>query len=123
MEGLALAAVGVLAVMLPLIALDAIFLGANALKIMEGGWMPLALGAAIFLLMWTWREGSRLLAEKSRLSEVPLHGPRRHAEAAPAASVPGTAVFLRATRRVRPRRCSTASSTTRCCMSAMSSSG
>ncbi len=62
----------VLAIMLPLLLLDLIFLGANALKIMEGGWMPLALGAVIVLLMWTWREGSRLLAAKTRLSEVPL---------------------------------------------------
>jgi KUP system potassium uptake protein len=84
----------VLAVMLPLIALDAVFLGANALKIMEGGWMPLALGAAIFLLMWTWREGSRLLAEKTRLSEVPLTDLVPKLEARPPHLVPGTAIFL-----------------------------
>ena len=84
----------VLAVMLPLIALDVIFLGANALKIMEGGWMPLLLGAAIFLLMWTWREGSRLLAEKTRISEVPLTGLVETLEARPPHIIPGTAVFL-----------------------------
>jgi KUP system potassium uptake protein len=84
----------VLAVMLPLIAIDAVFLGANALKIMDGGWMPLALGAAIFLLMWTWREGSRLLAEKTRLSEVPLADLVGKLEARPPHLVPGTAVFL-----------------------------
>jgi KUP system potassium uptake protein len=84
----------VLAVMLPLIALDVIFLGANALKIMDGGWMPLLLGAAIFLLMWTWREGTQLLAEKTRLSEVPLAGLIETLEARPPHLVPGTAVFL-----------------------------
>ena len=84
----------VLAVMLPLLALDIVFLGANALKIMEGGWMPLALGGAIFLLMWTWREGARLLAEKTRLSEVPLAELVEKLGSKPPAVVPGTAVFL-----------------------------
>jgi KUP system potassium uptake protein len=84
----------VLAIMLPLITLDAIFLGANALKIMDGGWMPLALGVAIFVLMWTWREGSRLLAEKTRISEVPLAGLVETLEQKPPHTVAGTAVFL-----------------------------
>ena len=84
----------VLAIMLPLITLDAIFLGANALKIMDGGWMPLALGVAIFVLMWTWREGSRLLAEKTRISEVPLAGLVEQMEKKPPHTVSGTAVFL-----------------------------
>ena len=86
----------VLPIMLPLLAIDAIFLGANALKILEGGWMPVALGGVILLLMWTWREGSRLLAEKTRLSEVPLAGLVESLSARPPATVPGTAVFLSA---------------------------
>jgi KUP system potassium uptake protein len=85
-----------LLVMMPLLVIDVIFLGANALKIMEGGWMPLALGAAILLLMWTWREGSRLLAEKTRLSEVPLAELVENLSARPPETVPGTAVFLSA---------------------------
>ena len=84
----------VLAIMLPLITLDVIFLGANALKIMDGGWMPLALGVAIFVFMWTWREGSRLLAEKTRISEVPLAGLVETLEQKPPHTVQGTAVFL-----------------------------
>ena len=84
----------VLPVMLPLLLLDAIFLGANALKIAEGGWMPLALGAVILLLMWTWREGSRLLAEKTRLSEVPLKELVASLTRRPPPTVPGTAIFL-----------------------------
>ena len=85
---------GVLALMLPLLALDVIFLGANSLKIAEGGWMPLVLGAAMVLLMWTWREGSRLLSEKVRLSEVPLDDLVRNLEKHPPAAVRGTAVFF-----------------------------
>lgn len=84
----------VLPIMLPLLALDLVFFGANSLKVLEGGWMPLALGAVIFLLMWTWREGARLLAEKTRLSEVPLKDLVASLTRRPPHSVPGTAVFL-----------------------------
>ncbi|MCA3562704.1 MAG: potassium transporter Kup [Aestuariivirga sp.] len=84
----------VLPIMLPLLALDLVFFGANSLKILEGGWMPLVLGAAIFLLMWTWREGSRLLAEKTRLSEVPLDDLVASLAKRQPPTVPGTAVFL-----------------------------
>ena len=84
----------VLPIMLPLLALDLVFFGANSMKILEGGWMPLVLGGAIFLLMWTWREGSRLLAEKTRLSEVPLKDLVGSLTRRKPPTVPGTAVFL-----------------------------
>src|SRR5205823_9602697 len=47
------------AVIAPLLALDLTFLSANLLKVFEGGWMPLALGSVVMLLMYTWRRGSR----------------------------------------------------------------
>ena len=99
----------VLPIMLPLLALDLVFFGANSLKMLEGGWMPLALGAAIFLLMWTWREGSRLLAEKTRLSEVPLKDLVASLTRRPAANRAGHGgvPHRRFTKRAR-RRCCTA---------------
>ena len=39
---------------------------ANLLKIIEGGWIPLVLGAVIMGIMYTWRRGSRLLVQKTR---------------------------------------------------------
>ncbi|HBF57098.1 MAG TPA: potassium transporter Kup, partial [Afipia sp.] len=53
------------ALILPFLAIDLTFLTANLLKVFEGGWVPLALGGAVMLLMYTWRRGSRLLYEKS----------------------------------------------------------
>src|SRR5471030_2064337 len=50
----------------PFLMLDLVFFGANMLKILEGGWMPLALGAVVMAVMYTWRRGSRLLFEKTR---------------------------------------------------------
>ncbi len=53
--------IGALALMLPFLFIDFTFLSANLLKIVEGGWMPLALGALVMAVMYTWRRGSRLL--------------------------------------------------------------
>ena len=38
-------------VILPLLAVDFVFLGANALKLLSGGFVPLVMGGAIFVLM------------------------------------------------------------------------
>ena len=83
-----------LALMLPLLALDVIFLGANSLKIMEGGWMPLAIAAAIVLIMWTWRLGTRQVAEKTSKMEVQLKGLVESLEKRPPHRIAGTAVFF-----------------------------
>jgi KUP system potassium uptake protein len=83
-----------IALMAPFALIDATFLIANLLKVMQGGWAPLLLGAAMIAIMATWRKGSRLLFEKTRRSEVPLATLVPKLEAHPPHRVPGTAVFL-----------------------------
>jgi KUP system potassium uptake protein len=78
----------------PFLFLDLTFLAANLLKVLEGGWVPLALGAWVMMLMYTWRRGSRLLFEKSRKLEFPLADLIAMLEKRPPQRVPGTAVFL-----------------------------
>jgi KUP system potassium uptake protein len=80
---------------------DAGFFGANLLKIADGGWLPLTLGAAIFFVMATWRTGidsvHASLAQKPETPEYFLAS----LEANRIPRVPGTAVFLtRTTQRV-----------------------
>jgi KUP system potassium uptake protein len=82
------------ALIVPFLFLDLTFLAANLLKVLEGGWVPLALGAVVMLLMYTWRRGSRLLFEKSRKLEFPLAELVAMLEKRPPQRVPGTAVFL-----------------------------
>lgn len=82
------------ALIAPFLFLDLTFLAANLLKVFEGGWVPLALGALMILLMYTWRRGSRLLFEKSRKLEFPLADLVAMLEKRPPQRVPGTAVFL-----------------------------
>jgi KUP system potassium uptake protein len=82
------------ALVVPFLLLDLTFLSANLLKVFEGGWVPLALGGCVMLLMYTWRRGSRLLFEKSRKLEFPLADLVAMLEKRPPARVAGTAVFL-----------------------------
>jgi len=82
------------ALILPFLFLDLTFLAANLLKVFEGGWVPLALGVWVMLLMYTWRRGSKLLFEKSRKLEFPLANLVAMLEKRPPQRVSGTAVFL-----------------------------
>ncbi len=78
----------------PFLFIDLTFLGANMLKVVEGGWMPLLLGAVVMTVMYTWRRGSRILFDKTRKHEIPLTSLIAMMEKKPPQRVPGTAVFL-----------------------------
>lgn len=78
----------------PFLTIDLVFLFANLLKVLEGGWVPLALGAAVMVVMYSWRRGSRVLFQKTRKLEVPLRDLVTSLEKKPPQRVPGTAVFL-----------------------------
>jgi KUP system potassium uptake protein len=80
--------------MTPFVLVDLTFFSANLLKIVEGGWAPLAFAALVMTIMYTWRRGSRLLFEKTRRQEMPLRDLVARLERKPPQRVPGTAVFL-----------------------------
>ena len=82
------------ALILPFLIVDLTFLSANMLKVVEGGWVPLALGGLVMMLMYTWRRGTRILFAKTRRLETPLDDLVRILEKKPPQRVPGTAVFL-----------------------------
>src|SRR5258706_5327326 len=82
------------ALIAPFLFLDLTFLAAKLLKVFESGWVPLALGAVVMLLMYTWRHRSKLLFEKSRKQEFPLIDLVAMLEKRPPQRVSGTAVFL-----------------------------
>ena len=74
--------------------IDLGFFGANALKILHGGWVPIVAGLAIFTLMTTWYQGRRVVLKLLTKGSLPIdlflnsvaeHKPVR---------VPGTAVFM-----------------------------
>jgi KUP system potassium uptake protein len=78
----------------PFLVVDLLFLGANLLKVHEGGWMPLLVGAALMVVMLTWRRGTRILADKALKEEVPLAEFIGMLEARSPERVQGTAVFF-----------------------------
>jgi KUP system potassium uptake protein len=75
-------------------AIDTGFLAANAMKIAEGGWVSIAIAAAMGLVMLTWVRGSRMLVSKTRRDEVPLDFLAEQLNRKRPQLVPGTAVFL-----------------------------
>jgi KUP system potassium uptake protein len=83
-----------IAVIVPFLLIDLVFLSGNLLKIVDGGWMPLALGAALMIVMYSWRRGSSELFRKTRKLETPLRELVAMLEKKPPLRVPGTAVFL-----------------------------
>jgi KUP system potassium uptake protein len=85
-----------LAVMLPLALIEQVFLAANMLKVLDGGWFPLLLACTLGLVMVTWRRGSGILQKQVRKNEVELEWLVRKLEAKPPHRVPGTAVFFTA---------------------------
>ena len=82
------------ALMVPFLIIDLTFLSANMLKVVDGGWVPLALGGLLMLVMYTWRRGTKMLFDKTRRLETPLDDLVRALERKPPQRVPGTAVFF-----------------------------
>ncbi len=83
-----------IAVLSMLLVIDLLLFSANVLKIHEGGWLPLAVGIAVFVLMTTWRQGRRLLADLQARDRQPLKDFMTQLEEFPPARVHGTAIFM-----------------------------
>jgi KUP system potassium uptake protein len=81
-------------VALPFAVIDLIFFGANALKIFEGGYVPLMIAAGVMIVMWTWSRGQRIVAEKTRVEEMAMGDLAGMLQKKPPQRVKGTAVFL-----------------------------
>jgi KUP system potassium uptake protein len=83
-----------LAVILPFLALDSVFFGANILRVVEGGWVPLVVAAGIGLLVWTWVRGKRIVRGFEHEQAIPLADLAAALAKRPPERVAGTAVFL-----------------------------
>jgi KUP system potassium uptake protein len=73
---------------------DLAFFGANLLKILQGGWLPLVVAACIFTVMTAWRNGRQLLFKHLLGQEQPLKDFVARVEGGGLHRIPGTAVFL-----------------------------
>ena len=77
-------------------AVDFMFWASNLLKLFDGGWFPLAIGAVVFMLMGTWKDGRALLNSKIKADALDLREFLDSVFISPPARVEGTAVFLTA---------------------------
>jgi KUP system potassium uptake protein len=81
--------------------IDVTMLLSNMLKIPQGGWLPLAIAAGVFLVMETWRIGRRVHQERVRSDSMPMSLFMERADKTPV-RVAGTAVFMSARNDVVP---------------------
>jgi KUP system potassium uptake protein len=77
-------------------AVDFVFWASNLLKLWDGGWFPLAIGAVVYILMGTWKDGRALLNSKIKSDAMDLRDFLDSVFISPPARVDGTAVFLSA---------------------------
>ena len=73
---------------------DTAFFSANTLKVLDGGWVPLAIGTTLVLLMTTWRRGRGLLFARWQQDSLPLRSFLGAVPQSRIVRVPGVAVFL-----------------------------
>jgi KUP system potassium uptake protein len=82
---------------LPVLAIffvvDIAYLGANLLKVPQGGYFPLVIGMIIFILLTTWSRGRQLMRARMSESTMPMEIFIKSA-ANSAQRVPGTAIFM-----------------------------
>jgi KUP system potassium uptake protein len=74
--------------------IDLSFLAANTLKLLDGGWFPLALAVGLFVLMTTWNRGRSVLNERLLEASLPLDAFLESFATAKVLRVPGTSVFM-----------------------------
>lgn len=74
--------------------LDILFVAANSLKFADGGWIPIATAALVYVLMTTWQEGRRTLNWLISKEQMPVRDFLALIAKDPPHRVPGTAVYL-----------------------------
>ncbi|HEX4695056.1 potassium transporter Kup [Sphingomonas sp.] len=84
-------AIGLIA---PFLTLDLVFFGANILRVVEGGWVPLVIAACIGFTIFTWVRGKSIVRTFEQRQSVPLADLAAALTRRPPERVEGTAIFL-----------------------------
>jgi KUP system potassium uptake protein len=85
-----------------LLCVDGAFFCANAVKVLEGGYVPLLLACLVYAAMWVWHHGARIVAQKVGEALVPVPKFLAHIEQQRIPRVPGSAVFITRTEHDTP---------------------
>lgn len=76
------------------LTIDLAFFGANIRKIAHGGWVPLVIGAVIFMLMTTWQKGRQILFRRLKERSMPIEDFCQKLLREPPLRVTGTAIYM-----------------------------
>ena len=83
-----------LAFIVPFLTLDFVFFGANILRVVDGGWVPLSIAAAIGLMISIWIKGRAIIAADMHDNSIPMVDFAKAISARPPNRVDGMAVFM-----------------------------
>jgi len=61
-----------LPLLLIFLTIDLSFFSANAIKLFHGGWFPIVVAIALFVLLVTWKRGRKLLLERLSPGAIPI---------------------------------------------------
>jgi KUP system potassium uptake protein len=81
-------------IILGFLVVDLAFFGANLIKVAEGGWLPLTIGAILFFLLTTWSKGRHIVRDRTAADGIPLEPFLESLLAHPPHRVTGTAIYL-----------------------------
>ncbi|MEO8385681.1 MAG: potassium transporter Kup [Betaproteobacteria bacterium] len=76
------------------LVIDVAFFSASSVKLVEGGWFPLAMGTVMFTLMTTWKRGRQRVLERNSEGSMPMKDFLADLSASSPVRVPNTAVFM-----------------------------
>jgi KUP system potassium uptake protein len=76
------------------LVIDLAFFSANATKLGDGGWFPIAVAGGMFALMTTWKRGREALGRFMAEATLPLDVFLSDLRANPVHRIPGTGVFM-----------------------------
>ena len=83
-------------------AVDLAFFGANLLKVADGGWLPLLIGALLFFLLMTWHKGRMIVKARTAVDGIPLMPFLEGLLGHPPHRVSGTAIYLTGSAKLVP---------------------
>ena len=88
---------------IPLLFIDAIFIGSTSLKIISGGWVPILIGAIVYTILMTWKTGREIVFGRLEKDALPLDLFIKSVSLSnETIFVPGEAIFLTGTPSIVP---------------------
>ncbi|MDY6449453.1 potassium transporter Kup [Acinetobacter faecalis] len=88
---------------MPFLILDFIFVASTSLKIISGGWVPIMIGAVLFTILMTWKDGRELVFNRLQRDSIPIDLFIKSVNSGSETKfVPGDAIFLTGTPNIVP---------------------